>query len=66
MPITPVRLLCAVGLALLYLLVSVWFVRAGRWPLALGVVFTISGVLIGLCVALTRRKRPQPDRSTPR
>jgi peptidoglycan/LPS O-acetylase OafA/YrhL len=60
LPLTPLRLLCAVGLALLYLLVSIWCVRAGRWPLMLGVVFTFAGVLIALCVALTRRRRPAP------
>jgi hypothetical protein len=52
-PITPERTLAAVGLALLYVLLSVWMVRRGQWPVAVGILFVFIGVLLGLGVALS-------------
>jgi membrane protein implicated in regulation of membrane protease activity len=63
--ITPKRALAAVGLVLVYILLSVWMVRRGQWPVAVGFMFVFAGVLLGLGVALARR-RPSRDSRTQR
>jgi hypothetical protein len=57
MQINPKRALAAVVLSLLYILMSVWLVRNGRWLPVLGIIWAVSGVLIGLGVALSSRTR---------
>lgn len=60
------RTLAAAGLALLYILMSVWNVRNGRWPPVQGALLVASGILLGLGVALAGRKHPRgPQTSRP-
>jgi hypothetical protein len=60
--ITPKRAGAAVGLVLLYILMSVRFVRNGTWPAAVGILFVFAGALIALGVALGRPRQSRGSR----
>ena len=62
---SPQRIAAALGLLLLYVFVSVWMVRRGQWSVVGGVVFVMSGVLLGLGVALTTRRGAQRAATPP-
>ena len=55
--ITLKRALAAIGVALVYALLSVQLVRSGILPVAGAIVFVLAGILFGLAVALTRRRQ---------